>query len=55
MAERKQRILSAMNSRKKRIRQLARENRLTSERTRGQVSEAGPSSGAAQEPAAAPR
>ena len=36
MAERKQRILSAMNSRKKRVRQLAREHRLTTERARGQ-------------------
>jgi hypothetical protein len=35
MAERKQRILSAMNSRKKRVRQLARENRLEAERARG--------------------
>jgi hypothetical protein len=40
MAERKQRILSAMNSRKKRVRQLARENRLEAERARGQNGQA---------------
>jgi hypothetical protein len=55
MAERKQRILSAMNTRKKRIRQLAREHREEAERTRGQILEPKAATGVDQEPVAAPR
>ena len=54
MSDRKQRILSAMNTRKKRVRQLAREHREEAERARGQAM-APRSEGAGQQaPAAAP-
>jgi hypothetical protein len=55
MSDRKQRILSAMGNRKKRVRQLARENRLEAERGRGKSSDAKVASTQEQVPATAAR